>query len=107
MAIVQAILSPLGGGSASTPDITAALAATTSTGEIVLNRYTLFAFNATTDMNIRFGNAGMPAASATDYRIPANTIVVYQIPAQYDRMRVFNPTAGSGNYFIQPLRATL
>jgi hypothetical protein len=67
----------------------------------------LFALNATGDINIRCGNSGMPAAAATDFRIPAGTTVTYQVPSQWDRIRLFNPNAGSVTYYIQPLRQTL
>lgn len=109
MAIFASILSPVGGSTAgsTTADLNASLATVTSTAEIVLGRYQLFAINASGDINIRFGNSGMPAAAATDYRIPANTIVTYQIPQNYDRLRIFNPTGSSINYWIQPLRQML
>jgi hypothetical protein len=106
MAIFTSIFIPVGGGSASTPDVSATLATVTSSAEIVLNRYSIFAFNANGDTNIRFGNAGMPAAAATDFRIPSGVIAVYQVPAQWDRMRIFNPTGGNVTYWIQPMRQT-
>jgi len=106
MATFSSIFIPVGGSTSSsaTADISASLAATTSTAEIVLNRYTIFAINATGDINIRFGNSGMPAAAATDFRIPNGVIATYQIPAQYDRIRLFNAGASSISYWIQPMR---
>lgn len=109
MAIFTSIFVPVGGSTAgsSTADISASLAGTTSTAEITLGRYSLFVINANGDINIRFGNSGMPAAAATDFRIPGNGMAVYQLPAQYDRFRIFNPSATAINYWIQPLRQML
>lgn len=106
MAVFTGIFSPVGGSTstAATADQSATIATVTSTGEIVLNRYTIFAINATGDVNIRFGNAGMPAAAATDFRIPNGVVATYAIPAQYDRFRLFNAGASTITYWIQPLR---
>lgn len=106
MAVFTAIFSPVGGSTstAATADLNGTVTNGTSSAEIVLNRYTLFAINATGDVNIRFGNAGMPAAAATDFRIPSGVIATYAIPAQYDRIRLFNNGASAITYWIQPLR---
>jgi hypothetical protein len=108
MAIFTSIFIPVGGSTASaaTADLTGTITTLTSTSEIVLGRYTLFALNANGDINIRCGNAGMPAAAATDFRLPNGTTVTYQVPAQWDRIRLFNNTGGSVTYWIQPLRQT-
>jgi hypothetical protein len=106
MAIFTGIFVPVGGSTAgaATADLSAAIATTTSSAEIVLGRYQLFAINANGDLNIRCGNSGMPAAAATDYRIPNGTTAVYQVPAQWDRIRLYNAGGGSVTYWIQPLR---
>lgn len=108
MAIFSGIFVPVGGStsSAATADQSAAIVATTSTGEIVLGRYSLFVINATDDIYMRCGNAGMPAAAATDFRIPAGVMATYQVPAQWDRIRLFNASANPLTYWIQPLRQT-
>lgn len=108
MAIFSGIFIPVGGATANsaTADQSAAVTGTTSTAEIVLGRYQLFAINASGDINIRFGNSGMPAAAATDFRIPSGVVATYQVPAQWDRLRIFNPSATSVTYWIQPLRQT-
>jgi hypothetical protein len=108
MAIFTSIFVPVGGSTtgSSTADVSGTLTATTSTGEIIVNRYSLFVINANGDINIRFGNSGMPAAAATDFRIPANTMAVYQVPAQWDRFRLYNAGASGLTYWIQPLRQT-
>jgi hypothetical protein len=106
MAIFNSIFVPVGGStaSASTADLNGTITTVTSSGEIVLGRYQLFAINANGDVNIRFGNAGMPAAAATDFRIPNGIVVTYQIPAQYDRFRLYNAGGSTITYWIQPLR---
>lgn len=106
MATFSSILIPVGGSTAgsTTADLSASISATTSTSEIILGRYQFFAINGNGDLNIRFGNSGMPAAAATDFRIPSGVIAVYQIPQQYDRFRLYNAAAGSVTYWIQPLR---
>ncbi len=108
MAIFTGIFVPVGGSTAgsTTADLSATLAATTSTAEIVLGRYQLFVINANADINIRCGNSGMPAAAATDYRIPANSTAVYQVPENWDRIRLYNAGSSSLTYWIQPLRQT-
>jgi hypothetical protein len=108
MATFSSIFIPVGGSTASaaTADLSAALGGTTSTAEIILGRYTIFAINANGDINIRCGNSGMPAAAATDFRIPSGVIATYQVPEQWDRIRLYNASATSINYWIQPLRQT-
>lgn len=103
MATFSSIFSPYGGGASTTADLSAAITGTSSTGEIILGSYALFAINGAGDLNIRFGNAGMPAASATDFRIPGGLIATYRMPKQYDRIRIFNAGASSISYWIQPL----
>lgn len=108
MAIFTSIFVPVGGSTAgsTTADLSSTISATTSSAEIVLGRYTIFAINANGDINIRCGNSGMPAAAATDFRIPGGIIATYQVPEQWDRIRLYNPTAGTVTYWIQPLRQT-
>jgi hypothetical protein len=109
MAIYTSIFVPVGGSTAgsSTADLNGTVTTASSSSEIVLNAYQLFAINANGDINIRFGNAGMPAAAATDFRIPNGVIATYQVPKQWDRMRIFNPGGSTITYWIQPLRQTL
>lgn len=108
MAVFTSIFCPVGGSTAgsTTADISGTLTATTSTAEIILGRYTIFAINANADINIRCGNSGMPAAAATDFRIPAGVVATYSVPEQWDRIRLYNATAGGLTYWIQPLRST-
>lgn len=63
-----------------------------------------FAINADQDITIKFGTAGMAAAAATDFRIPANQTYVYDLGRNFDRVRVFNlSSTTAANIFIQPL----
>lgn len=70
-----------------------------STAEIVLGTNCIFAINATADINIKFGNSGMGAAAATDYRIPANQQTTLDTGSAFDRIRVF----GTASVSIQKL----
>ena len=108
MATFTSIFVPVGGSTAGsgTADLNGTISATSSSSEIVLGRYQLFAINANGDINIRCGNAGMPAAAATDFRIPNGTIATYQVPEQWDRIRLYNAGSGTISYWIQPLRQT-
>lgn len=107
MAIFTAIFTPKGGSTAgsTTADLSGTVSNGASSGEIVLNAYTIFAFNANGDANIRFGNAGMPAAANTDFRIPGGIVVTYQVPKYCDRIRIFNNGGSSITYWIQPMTA--
>lgn len=109
MATFSSIFVPAGASTSgsTTADKNGTIATVTSSAEIVLGRYQIFAINATGDINIRFGNAGMPAAAATDFRIPSGVIATYQIPAQYDRFRLYNAGGGTITYWIQPLQGQL
>lgn len=109
MATFDSIFSPVGGSTSgsTTADLTGSVSATSSSAEIVLGRYQIFAINASADVNIRCGNSGMPAAAATDFRIPGGVVATYAVPAQWDRIRLYNSGGSSATYWIQPLtRAT-
>lgn len=99
MAVISAILSP----AATSAKKTAALATVTSSAEIVLGNNTIFAINATGDITIKFGVAGMTAAAATDFRVPANTMQVFDTGNLYSSVRVFNLAATATDIYIQPL----
>jgi hypothetical protein len=108
MAIFTGIFVPVGGSTATsaTADLSSTITTSTSSAEIVLGRYSIFAINATGDINIRCGNSGMPAAAATDFRIPAGVVATYQVPQQWDRIRLYNAGGSTITYWIQPLRQT-
>jgi hypothetical protein len=81
--------------------VSATLAAAGASAEIVLGTNRLFKINATGDINIRFGNAGMVAAAATDYRVPGNTEQIWDTGDAFGSVRLFS-TPGA-TYFIQKL----
>lgn len=98
MATFSSIFSPAGSG-----DVSAALAATTASAEIVMNKNAIFAINATGDFTVAFGNSGMSAPTSANFRIPAGVIASYDLGDSFDRIRIFNLTAGSITYYIQQL----
>jgi hypothetical protein len=105
MSFRSVIFAPVGGGNTSASDrqdLTAQLATVTSSAAIPIN-FPAFNFRANVEMNIRFGSTGIPAAAATDFQVPANTIVTFAMTKQCNVIRIFNPTGGNGNYWIQPL----
>lgn len=102
MAIFSSVLAPAGAGQ----DLTASIGTTTSSAEILLTAYQYFAICANQDINIRFGPTGVSAASASDFRIPANTIAIYPVSKQNPALRIFNPDASTSvTYWIQRLVA--
>jgi hypothetical protein len=86
--------------SSSAPQKVAALASSTSSGELVFGVNSIIAVNATKDITIKFGQSGMAAAAATDWRIPANTIREFDLGQAFDRLRVFNLDAAATDVYI-------
>lgn len=74
-----------------------------SSGEVILGVNALFIFSSDTDSNLKFGVSGMAAAAVTDFYIPAKTLVRFDLGAAFDRVRIFNTTAGTNGYTIQKL----
>lgn len=103
MAVFSAILVP----SNDAPIKVAALAASTSSAELVMSNNRIFAINADQDITIRFGTSGMAAADATFYRIPANQQTTFDLGGAFDRIRVFNQAAATAaNVYIELLSRT-
>lgn len=104
MAVFSAILGFSGDAGA-----TASLNTVTSTAEIVLGPNAIFAIRATSatagsgDFNLKFGNSGMAAASATDFQFPSNQVFTLQTGDHTDRIRIFNPGAAAITYWVQRL----
>lgn len=110
MALTSGLLAPAGssGGTQSNrADLSASVSGTTSTAEIDFSAYQYFAINANGDINIRFGPTGLPAATAADFRIPANSTYIYPVSKQNQAIRIYNPGGTSITYWIQPLVAQL
>jgi len=106
MATYSSIFIPACSGSASTQDISGSVGAASASGEIVLGKYRLFAINASGDLNIIVGQAGVQAPTAANFRIPSGVVAVYDLGSHADRIRLFNNGAGSVTYWIQPLERT-
>ena len=87
MATFDAILIP----AETTGTKIAGLAATTSSAEQALGFNEIFAINADQDITIRFGPPSFSAsAAATDFRIPQNSTMVFDVGRQYTSFKVFN-----------------
>jgi hypothetical protein len=80
----------------------ASLGATTSTAEIVVGKNRIVMISAGVDMTVKFGISGMTAAAITDIPVWAKTYQRFDT-GEYDRIRIFNVTAGAGQYYIVPL----
>jgi len=78
----------------------AALATGTSTAEIALGPERIFAINADQDITIKFGNAGMAAATGVEYRIPANQQTTFDIGKNLNSIRLWNLAATNANIYI-------
>ena len=100
MALQSAVL----GFAGDAPIKLAALATSTSSAAQVLGTNCAFAINADQDITIRMGNAGMAAADATFYRIPANQQTVLYLSDAFSQIRVFNLSGTTAaNVYIQKL----
>jgi len=97
MAMLDAILLP-----AQSPATTIQnLGSGVSTIEQALGANTLFSINADQDITIRFGVPGFSAAaSATDFRIPANSTFTYDVGRNYTSFKCFNLAATPVNIYI-------
>ena len=101
MASQTSIFIPSTSGASTTTDLSATLATVTASAEIVMSESRLFAINATGDINIIFGNAGVKTPTASNFRVPANTTAVYDLGINSDRIRLFNAGGSTITYYIQ------
>lgn len=109
MATFSAVFAP------STSNATAkvtALAAGTSSGEVVLNKDAKFVVIAnptpgvtptTAGVHVKFGQSGMAAADATGFFIPINTYVSFDLSNAWDRMRFFNQDTVTVDIYVMEL----
>lgn len=96
MATYSAILTP-----AQAPaTVIGSLAAGASTVEQALGYNQIFGVNATQDITIRFGPPGLTDASATDFRVPAGSTMVWDVGRQYTSFKCYNLGASSCNIYI-------
>lgn len=63
----------------------------------------IFSINGNQDLCIAFGNSGMAAATATNFRIPAGVVATFDLSDQYDRIRLYNPSGSTATYWIMQL----
>lgn len=85
---------------ADVPVLNASLNTVTSTAEIVLGPNVIFEINSDQDINIAFGVSGMAAASASDWRVPANTVKRYDTGNLRTSIRLFNPSGSTSHYWV-------
>lgn len=100
MATFTSIFVPGGPGS----DASYTVAGTTAGATKTLGNRTIFAINATGDITIIFfnaANAKVPAA--TNFRIPANVVAVYDLSDYYDSYAVYNAGATTVTVYTQLL----
>lgn len=109
MATFSAVFAP------ATTDATAkvsALAAATSSGEVVLNKDAKFVVIANTTpgvtattpgIHVKFGQSGMAAATAASFFIPVNTYVSFDLSNAWDRMRFFNQDTVTVDIYVMQL----
>ena len=82
-----------------TTDGTQTISATSAGTAVKLGNRAIFAINCTADMNIIFFNAANPKTpTASNFRIPANIIAVYDLSDYYDSFNVYS-TAGGVMYY--------
>jgi hypothetical protein len=91
----------------------ASLATVTSTADIVVGPKVVIGINAggtngaNAPLNVRFGNATrIQAAAASDWFIPGGTTQYFEMGAEFDRLRIFNPGAGSVTYYVYVFSTT-
>lgn len=97
MAVFNAVLHPAAENKNGT------IGAGVSSAEIDIGNNRIFILNADQDVMIKFGQTGMGAAAATDFRIIANTYAPFDMGNNVRFIRLFNNGASTANWFIQYL----
>lgn len=57
----------------------------------------------TGNANVRFGNSGVAAATASDLPLWGGSTSIFNLGQQYSAVRVFNNTASTITYWIWPM----
>lgn len=96
MATFDAIFSPAPDGQV------VSVNAGASSAEIVLGFNRIFVLTSSDDCRIKFGLSGMGAAATGDFSLWAKSYGRFDT-AKFDRIRLFNPTAGAISIYILPL----
>jgi hypothetical protein len=92
MATFSSIMAPASASGGINDNTNVVLAAATSSAEVVVGFRQIMRIsnpNASAT-NIRFGVSGMGAAVATDFSIPAQTAMDFDLGSEFDRIRLFN-----------------
>lgn len=101
MALMDAILSP-----ADDAVTKASPGAGASTAAISIGRDQVFAIHGSGALHIKFGTSGMGAAAATDFLLPASTVITYKMPRGATHIRCFNPGGAGIDIYVQVLSRT-
>lgn len=106
MATFASILAPASASGGVNDNTNVVLAAATSSAEVVVGfRYIIRVSNPNASAtNIKFGASGMAAAAATDFSIPAQTAMDFDMGEEFDRLRLFN-TPGVSVQIMRMARA--
>ena len=88
-------------------DVTATLAATTSSAALALGRASIWLLTADLPFNLKRGTSAVGAASTADFRVPANFVLILDTANAYTNIRIYNPDgANSLNYWLTPCSAS-
>lgn len=97
MATFESVFPP--GGSTSVVTIV------TGNSSAVQTKATKFLFQVVSDQAVHIGfgmGSGFTAAAATDFLVPANTVVKFDL-GQYDRFAFYNGSGSTANVYYLPL----
>ena len=84
-------------------DQTGSVTTAVSSAEIVIAPNQIFYLVGSGDMNIRFGQTGLAAATANNFLLPAKTLARYDAGRTGIALRIFNPGGSTINWWIQNL----
>lgn len=84
-----------------------AVVSTGATATVTLATKTLFAIAVDGNCTIRFGNATKaPTATAADFPVFGNSIQEWETGQEFDRVSIFNNTAGNIHYWVYVVTRT-
>ena len=85
------------------PCITASLNASTASSAILLGTSRNFAIVASGAFCLTMGGSTMSAATASAFEFPGGAVFTVATSGATDHISIYNPTASSITYWIQPL----
>lgn len=104
MARFAAVLSPYSGtGGFQETTKFAGQAAGASSAEVALGSNVSFVVWGTQQINVKFGPTGLAAAAATDFGIPANTLVTFDTGEEFRSIRIFNNGSTTADIYVMRL----